>query len=285
MKLIGQYVFSNMLNVALEKNHEEMYEMHFKHDLMEHQLVRKKHSVQSAQALMQKLKLIMACDDPNYRTTLENDGADDEYDMGAGLGGGRGLRRGETRTSPSVGNRMTTKTNFWGEGYEVPLCHSYSTKEDLTEARLHLKRWNAEWREKKIIEMETFIGKRELNVNEGETASTMSQSRVSANKTDKAQQLAKDAQRRFGSSGTKKDRAGGGPKVGFADEPQSPTAARHEMREGLDSDGKAEIREIDKILQGYQDDMENDTGDIPEVKNLKELSKSKSRVLRDDEAL
>lgn len=45
--LIGQYVFSNMLNVTLEKNHEEMYEMHFKHDVMEMQLVRNKHSVTS----------------------------------------------------------------------------------------------------------------------------------------------------------------------------------------------------------------------------------------------
>ena len=82
---------------------------------------------------------------------------------------------------------MGTRTNFWGESYEVPICHSYSTKEDLTEARLMLKRWSQEWREKKIVEMETFNGKREVNLNEGETASTMSQSRVSANKTDKAQ--------------------------------------------------------------------------------------------------
>jgi len=34
--LIGQYVFSNMLNTVLEKNHEEMFELHFKHELMEY---------------------------------------------------------------------------------------------------------------------------------------------------------------------------------------------------------------------------------------------------------
>ena len=34
-KLIEQYVFSNMLNNVLEKNHEEMFELHFKHELME----------------------------------------------------------------------------------------------------------------------------------------------------------------------------------------------------------------------------------------------------------
>ena len=35
--------------------------------------------------------------------------------------------------------------------------------------------------------MEIFKGKKEANVNEGETASTMSQSHVSFSKTDKAQ--------------------------------------------------------------------------------------------------
>ena len=57
------------------------------------------------------------------------------------------------------------------------------------------------------------------------------------------------------------------------------------MREGGDSDGKEAIRDIDKILSGYQDDMENMEGEIPEIRTLKELSKSKSRVLREDEAL
>ena len=34
-----------MLNTSLEKNHEEMYEYHFKHELMESNFVRKKLSV------------------------------------------------------------------------------------------------------------------------------------------------------------------------------------------------------------------------------------------------
>jgi len=52
--------------------------------------------------------------------------------------------------------------------------HTYSSMEDLTEARSMLKRWGEEWKDKKIIEIETFNGKRELNVNEGETASSIS---------------------------------------------------------------------------------------------------------------
>ena len=54
------------------------------------------------------------------------------------------------------------------------MSHSYSSQEDLTEARGQLKRWSEEWKEKKIVEMETFNGKREVNINEGETASSMS---------------------------------------------------------------------------------------------------------------
>ena len=61
--------------------------------------------------------------------------------------------------------------------------------EDLQEARLSLKRWSEEWREKKMSEMEIFNGKREVNLNEGETASSMSQSKVS-NKVEKAKILA-----------------------------------------------------------------------------------------------
>lgn len=30
---------------------------------------------------------------------------------------------------------MTTKTNFWGINFEVPMGHTYSTQEDLKEAR------------------------------------------------------------------------------------------------------------------------------------------------------
>ena len=78
----------------------------------------------------------------------------------------------------------------------MPVKHTYSTQEDLQQARASLKRWSEEWRDKKTSEMEIFNGKREVNVNEGETATSISQSRVSAaqnNKTDKAQKLHQDA--------------------------------------------------------------------------------------------
>jgi len=71
-------------------------------------------------------------------------------------------------------DRMSTKSNFWGINIEVPMGHTYSTQEDLKEARSLLKRWSEEWREKKAGEMEIFSGKREFSINEGETASTVS---------------------------------------------------------------------------------------------------------------
>lgn len=37
-----------MLNTSLERNHEEMYELHLKHEIMESQLVRNKHAITSA---------------------------------------------------------------------------------------------------------------------------------------------------------------------------------------------------------------------------------------------
>ena len=78
----------------------------------------------------------------------------------------------------------------------MPVKHTYSTVEDLHQARASLKRWNDEWRERKANEMEIFNGKREVNVNEGETATSVSQSRVSANnKTDTAQKLHQEAQK------------------------------------------------------------------------------------------
>ena len=70
-KLIEQFVFSNMLNTTLEKNHEEMFEFHFKHELMESNFVRKKLSV-NAQGLLSMLKLIMTCEDPNLKLTMSS---------------------------------------------------------------------------------------------------------------------------------------------------------------------------------------------------------------------
>ena len=55
-----------MLNATLERNHEEMFELHTKHEIMEYQLVRNKHCIASAQGLMAKIKLVMSCEDPKY---------------------------------------------------------------------------------------------------------------------------------------------------------------------------------------------------------------------------
>ena len=93
---------------------------------------------------------------------------------------------------------MLAKTNFFGESIEMPVKQTYSTMEDLQQARASLKRWSDEWREKKSSEMEIFNGKREVNVNEGETATSISQSRVSVNKTNNAQQIAQDASKTHG---------------------------------------------------------------------------------------
>ena len=60
-----------MLNTTLEKNHEEMFEFHFKHELMESNFVRKKLSV-NAQGLLSMLKLIMTCEDPNLKLTMSS---------------------------------------------------------------------------------------------------------------------------------------------------------------------------------------------------------------------
>ena len=140
--------------------------------------------------------------------------------------------------------RSQTKTNFWDENLEVPLSHSYSSNEDLKNARSCLARWSEEWREKKASEMSIFNGKREININEGETASSMSQSRVS-HKQEKANKLAQEAQKEFGGiRGSRK--AADGRKVNF-EEPGSP-GLHPDFRDG-EGEGKAEIRELDKLLK------------------------------------
>lgn len=138
---------------------------------------------------------------------------------------------------------MKPQTNFFGETYEVPAGHSYPTNEDLAEAKSQLRRWSEEWREKKTAEMDYFCGRREQQINESETASTMSASRIS-HKQEKAQQIAKAAQEQFGSSHRK---TGDGRKVQF-DHPESPTAPRDQMRE-QGSDQKGGTSDIDKYLK------------------------------------
>lgn len=59
-----------MLNTTLEANHEDMFECHFKHELLQSQLVKKKREIASAEALSNMLRLVLACEDPNYKIEL-----------------------------------------------------------------------------------------------------------------------------------------------------------------------------------------------------------------------
>ena len=89
--------------------------------------------------------------------------------------------------------------------------------------------------------MATFNGKREININEGETASSMSQSRVS-NKQEKAQILQKQAQAEYGGmQGSRK--AADGRKVNFED-PSSP-GLRGDLR---DDGAEGDDRNLEKTL-------------------------------------
>jgi hypothetical protein len=227
--------------------------------------VRNKHAMISPQALLCKIKLIMSCEDPNYRITLASspNGAD---------------RFGERSIGFSVDDRMQTKTNFYGDSVEMPAGHSYSTQEDLKDARNDLKRWSDELRERKTTEMELFNGKRELNINEGETASSISLSRVS-NKQEKAKLLAADAQNKFGGGEMRKSAAGR--KVQFGgfgeDLPNSPA-----HREG-GSDDKKGIRDIDKLL-AQNEALDYEDVDQMEQMSLAQLSRT-NLSSRDDEAL
>lgn len=174
---------------------------------------------------------------------------------------------------------MLAKVNFFGESIELPVKHTYSTMEDLQQARQSLKRWSDEWREKKSGEMEIFNGKREVNVNEGETATSISQSRVSANKAEKGKQLAQDAQKQLGGLKQGLKRTEGGPHVhwGENEEPQSPNINRLHMQE---SDARQDIKFIDDALAG-----DGGVDGMPMVSSLAELSKSKSRMVREDDLL
>ena len=104
-------MFSNMLNSVLEKNHEEMFEMHFKHEIMEHNLSRKKTQFTTAQHLKDTLLIIMASEDPKYRIWL------DKY-------------------SDFQGSRLEYKMNFWGEKKDVPTGHIFNNSEEMHEAQL-----------------------------------------------------------------------------------------------------------------------------------------------------
>ena len=92
---------------------------------MENQLVRNKNSISSALGLMAKVKLIMSCEDVNYRISV-----------GEASDHNRGLDNFSRQSPMSMmqqdcGERMIPKTNFFGETMEVPAGHFYQTKEDL----------------------------------------------------------------------------------------------------------------------------------------------------------
>ena len=89
------------------------------------------------------------------------------------------------------------KENFWEEKLEVPTILRYASQFDYEDAIKSYERWSQESTERKAQEMEIFKGKKEVAANEGETASTVSMSRVS-NKADRAQQLQKDATAKYG---------------------------------------------------------------------------------------
>lgn len=56
----------------------------------------------------------------------------------------------------------------------MPMAHTYSNEHDLKACKAKQQMWNKELREKKQNEMAIFNGKREVNINEGETASSFS---------------------------------------------------------------------------------------------------------------
>ena len=175
---------------------------------------------------------------------------------------------------------MQTKINFWGESIDVPLNHTYSVSEELAEARSALKRWSEEWREKKTAEMEIFNGKTAININEGESSvSGVSQQSKKSNQAEKGQKIAEAAQIQFAGVENKKKVDGRG--VQF-EEPSSPGLDRKQMREAGGSDGKEEIRTLDQYLAGAGEEF--GIG-LEKTMSLEELSKRKSRVMRDEEEL
>lgn len=53
-----------MLNSTLEQIHEDVFECHHKHELFEHQLVRKKREIGNAEALQNTIRLVLGSEDP-----------------------------------------------------------------------------------------------------------------------------------------------------------------------------------------------------------------------------
>ena len=162
--------------------------------------------------------------------------------------------------------------NFWHDIIYVPASVTYFSEEDRSEAKSCFKRWNSELAEKKTGEIEAFNGKREIN--EGETASTVSQSKFS-NTAERGQNLAQSSQQKFGglsASSRRLNDARRGGTVQFADEDGSRSPSPDFARDGRD-----EIRVIDEALAGGDDVDFMDRRQL----SLGELSRHKSKDFRD----
>ena len=119
------------------------------------------------------------------------------------------------------------------------------------------------------MEMQTFNGKRDIN--EGETASTMSQSRVSGIRALQGKQIAQKSQAQFGGMAKRPNEGRKGVQFADADD-GSPSHSPDNMREGKDG-----IRKLDKALADGQhvDQLER------QISSLEDFSKQKSRFIRD----
>ena len=110
-----------MLNSVLETNHEEIIEYDFKHTLLEAQIVKKNRDITSADALSNMIRLVLGCEDAQYKISLA-ESPNSRSHPGGGFGGVDFQR-------PT--SSMQTKTNFWEEDLEIPLSHTYSNNDDL----------------------------------------------------------------------------------------------------------------------------------------------------------
>ena len=97
--------------------------MHYKHEILDYQLVKQKHLIGSAQALSNKIKLVLSCEDPNYPIRVQEEQRQTGFD------------RMTTYAAVSA-ERMIPKTNWFGEVIEVPAGHNYATQAELGEAKV-----------------------------------------------------------------------------------------------------------------------------------------------------
>lgn len=83
--------------------------------------MKKKRDITSADALSNMIRLVLGCDDAQYKISLA-ESPNSRSQPARGLGGVNFHR-------PT--SSMQTKTNFWEETLEVPNSHSYSNPDDL----------------------------------------------------------------------------------------------------------------------------------------------------------